>query len=120
MIFRLLLYFFKKFNQHVKMSSTKRKLAGLIFEIKEVESPNLFPGKIIDMNKINKIPNEMLLSSSKVNRRINNNNKKQDEMNKYTSNKINKFYPNSNKEISLENSLDFINGIQVLVIINNV
>jgi len=33
-------------------------------------------------------------------------------MNKYTSNKINKFYLNSNKEISLENSLDFINNIK--------
>ena len=110
-IFRLLLYFFKKFTQHVKMSSTKRNLAGLIFEIKEVRSPNLFPNKIADINKDNKIPSEMLLSSSKVNRRINNNNNKND-INKYTSNKINHFYLNSNKEISLENSLDYMNNIK--------
>jgi hypothetical protein len=109
-IFRLLLYFFKKFTQHIKMSSTKRKLAGLIFEIKEVRSSNLFPRKIADINNDHKISSELLLSSSKVNSRINNN--KIDDMHKYTSNKINKFYLNSNKEISLENSIDFINNIK--------
>ena len=92
------------------MSSTKRKLAGLIFEIKEVGSPNLFPGKIADIKKDNKISSEYQLSSSKINS-INNNNKIYD-MKKYTSNKINKFYLNSNKEISLENSIDFINNIK--------
>jgi hypothetical protein len=79
------------------MSSTKRKLAGLIFEIKEVRPPNLIPGKIADINKDNKILRENLPSSSKVNSR--NNNIKKDDMKKYTSNQINKFYHNSNKEI---------------------
>ena len=109
-IFRLLLYFFKKFTQHIKMSSTKRKLAGLIFEIKEVGSTNLFPGRIAEIKKDNKISSEYQLSSSKINS-INNNNKI-DDMKQYKSNKINKFYLNSNKEISLENSIDFINNIK--------
>ena len=32
--FRLVLYFINKFTQHIKMSTTKRRLAGLIFENK--------------------------------------------------------------------------------------
>ena len=111
-IFRIFLYLFKKFTQHIKMSSTKRKLAGLIFEVKEVRPSNLIPGKIADINKDNKILRENLPSSSKVNSR--NNNIKKDDMKKYTSNQINKFYHNSNKEISLENSIDFINNFKLV------
>ena len=32
-IFRLLLYFMKKFTQHIKMSIIKRKLAGVFFVV---------------------------------------------------------------------------------------
>ena len=111
-IFRIFLYLFKKFTQHIKMSSTKRKLAGLIFEVKEVRPSNLIPGKIADINKDNKILRENLPSSSKLNSR--NNNIKKDDMKKYTSNQINKFYHNSNKEISLENSIDYINNFKLV------
>ena len=111
-IFRIFLYLFKKFTQHIKMSSTKRKLAGLIFEVKEVRPSNLIPGKIADINKDNKILRENLPSSSKLNSR--NNNIKKDDMKKHTSNQINKFYHNSNKEISLENSIDFINNFKLV------
>ena len=110
-IFKLLLYFFKKFTQHMKMSSTKRKLAGLIFEKKSIISPNFFPGKIANINNNNKIPNEMFFSTPKLKNRINNKNKK-DEIIKCISNKLNQFYPNSNKEIILENSVDFMNNIK--------
>jgi hypothetical protein len=111
-IFRIFLYLFKKFTQHIKMSSTKRKLAGLIFEVKEVRPSNLIPGKIADINKDNKILRENLPSSSKLNSR--NNNIKKDDMKKHTSNQINKFYHNSNKEISLENSIDYINNFKLV------
>ena len=35
-LFKLALYFIKRFTQHIKMSYTKRNLAGLIFEKKEI------------------------------------------------------------------------------------
>ena len=69
-IFKFLFYFFKKFTQHVKISSTKRKLAGLVFEIKEVESQNLFPGKITNVGESNKIPKEMLMSKFQINKEL--------------------------------------------------
>ena len=53
----------------------------------------------------------MFFSTPKLKNRINNNNKK-DEIIKCTSNKLNQFYPNSNKEIILENSVDFMNNIK--------
>jgi hypothetical protein len=37
-IFRILLYFMKKFTQHIKKSIIKRKLAGIFFEYKEIKS----------------------------------------------------------------------------------
>ena len=40
-LFRFFLYFFKTFTQHVKMSLTKRKLVGLIFEKKEKSGMSL-------------------------------------------------------------------------------
>ena len=53
-LFKLLLYFMKKFTQHVKMSSTKRRLVGLIFENKEEKIiPIQFVNKIKEINKNN-------------------------------------------------------------------
>ena len=41
-MFRLVLYFLKKFTQHVKMSLTKRKLTGLIFENRKMKPKKIF------------------------------------------------------------------------------
>ena len=41
-IFRFVLYFLKKFTQHVKMSLTKRKLTGLIFENRKIKAKKIF------------------------------------------------------------------------------
>ena len=50
-LFRILLYFMKNFTQHVKMSLTKRKLAGLIFESKETIPKEIIPKKIESLTK---------------------------------------------------------------------
>ena len=50
-IFKLLLYFFKKITQHIKMSIIKRKLAGVFFENKEIKYNNNIKNKIVDMKK---------------------------------------------------------------------
>ena len=36
-LLRFILYFIKKFTQHIKMSLTKRKMAGLILENREIK-----------------------------------------------------------------------------------
>lgn len=41
-MFRLVLYFLKKFTQHVKMSLTKRKLTGLIFENRKLKPKKIY------------------------------------------------------------------------------
>ena len=50
-IFKLLLYFIKKITQHIKMSIIKRKLAGVFFECKEINSENNFRNRIEDLKK---------------------------------------------------------------------
>ena len=47
-IFRFILYFLKKFTQHVKMSWTKRKLTGLIFENRKIKPKKIFYNKKSD------------------------------------------------------------------------
>ena len=59
-IFRFVLYFFKKFTQHVKMSIIKRRLAGLIFESKEQE--NKFRKKNL---RVNNRHNNIIIESKK-------------------------------------------------------
>ena len=60
-LFNLGLYIMKSFTQYVKMSFTKIKLTGLIFENVNIKSKKLFPKKIDEINtnykakKINKI-----------------------------------------------------------------
>jgi hypothetical protein len=102
-IFKFLLYFMKKFTQHAKMSSTKRKLAGLIFEYKKIKKQNSFMNKFEDI----KMPNEKLIRPSKINEY---NNKKNDKTKEnYMKNKLINFRFYSNKEINFDNSMDFIN-----------
>ena len=108
-ILKLLLYIIKKFTQHAKMSSTKRKLAGLIFEFKETKKKNVFTNKFEDIgrNNNNNIHNEKIIRPSKNNEYIN---KRGDiTREKHNSNKITNFNFYSNKELSFENSMDYIN-----------
>ena len=66
-LFKLALYFIKKLTQHIKMSATKRGLAGLVFENKDKSRISL-----INLNKLkgsHKIINQIIIS------RIKNNNK---------------------------------------------
>ena len=49
-LFNLGLYIMRSFTQYVKMSFTKRKLTGLIFENVNIKSKKLFPKKIDDIN----------------------------------------------------------------------
>jgi hypothetical protein len=102
-IFKFLLYFMKKFTQHAKMSSTKRQLAGLIFESKEIKKKNIVMGKFEDI----KMPNEMVIKPSKINKYSNKNNNITKEKN--MRNKLTNFRFYSNKEVALDNSMDLIN-----------
>ena len=107
-IFKFLLYFMKKFTQHAKMSSTKRKLAGLIFESKEIKSKNILANKFEDINK--NIHNEILIKSMKSKEHNNKKAKKSNTIKEnHISNKLTNFRFNSNKDVNLENSMDFIN-----------
>ena len=59
-LFRFVLFFIKKFTQHIKMSSTKRKLVGFVFENKEI-SKKPFPKNLEDLNINQKKPNNKLI-----------------------------------------------------------
>ena len=85
------------------MSLTKRKLAGLIFECKEIKKKNTFANKFEDI----RIPNQILIKPSKINEHID----KKDDRTKenHMSNKLTNFRFHSNKAISLENSMDLLN-----------
>ena len=60
-IFRFVLYFFKKFSQHVKMSIIKRRLAGLIFENKEQEKNS----KKKNLGELFKLSDKLIIESNK-------------------------------------------------------
>ena len=67
-LFRILLYFMKNFTQHVKMSLTKRKLAGLIFESKETIPKEIIPKKIESLTKGSSIKdiNKLIIGLSNI------------------------------------------------------
>ena len=50
-VLRFILFFIKNFTKQIKMSLTKRKLAGLIFENKEKRPKSLFQSRIMCSNK---------------------------------------------------------------------
>jgi hypothetical protein len=60
-IFKFVLYFFKKFSQHVKISIIKRRLAGLIFENKDQEKKD----KKKNIGEIAKLSNKIIIESNK-------------------------------------------------------
>ena len=62
-IFRFVLYFIKNFTQHVKITLTKRKLVGLIFENIESNPKKLIQKKVESLTKessINDINNQII------------------------------------------------------------
>ena len=95
-IFRLVLYFFKEFTQHIKISLTKRNLAGLIFEKKniskisilKIENNDNLINKAKISPKIDDSQNELIRNKNvftiKNNNNLNNNN-----LNKNNNNNIN-------------------------------
>ena len=74
-LFRFVLYFIKKFTQHIKISLTKRELAGLIFENKNISRVSLLKIGNMDNNPINNIQQKSKVDESH-NELIKNNNKK--------------------------------------------
>ena len=64
-LFKIILYVLKKSTQHIKMTFTKRKLTGLIFENSKITLKKLFPKKIEELNKNPKVINNRLISSNK-------------------------------------------------------
>ena len=111
-LFRLALYFIKKFTQHIKMSFTKRKLASLIFENKI--RPKLSIIKIKDLNdnikqsinkikitpKINSSQNDLLKDNNIINYTSINNNKL-----KYIKNKKYSLLKNNYSDTIINNKL---------------
>jgi hypothetical protein len=78
-VIKFLLYFLKKFTQHIKMSLVKRKLMALIFENKKVIHKKLSFRKIHDIKRTFNLnlnrKKMMALSNKSENEIINNSNK---------------------------------------------
>ena len=129
-IFKFFLFFIKNFTQHVKMSLTKRKLASLIFECKEIKPVN----KIGKLTKNNNLQSESFIIESKQSKdnkenpikdsnlsnnflsiniyKINNKDhknklKEENKENKYFNNRSNLFL-NEENQISILNKKDII------------
>ena len=121
-LFKLALYFIKRFTQHIKMSYTKRNLAGLIFEKKDISTLSLLQSKKINNNinnpikkikihaKIDVSQNEKdnniinILNNRKNSTNIYNNNNYNDNINDISNvslNKDNIIKNLNNKDISL-------------------
>jgi hypothetical protein len=63
---RIFYYFMKKITQHFKMSITKRKLIGMIFENKRViKTKNFFNKKLEDISTVQKSSNKIIITSNK-------------------------------------------------------
>ena len=128
-LIRIVLYFFNKVTQHIKMSFVKRKLAGLIFENKEKSKCSLI--KLRRVNNNNLSMNKKIIikkKDKKKNKIINNNiiidNKSLNEINKDYKEKEfkNNNFEHKNKEVFLNNnsfnksniSLNSDNAIKIL------
>jgi len=94
-LFKIILYLLKKSTQHIKMSFTKRKLTGIIFENSKITLKKLFPKKIEELNKNPKVPNNKLTLSNKSEYEL----MKDKIINNNESNKLSDL--NYNKEINL-------------------
>ena len=110
-LFRFALFFIKKFTQHIKMSFTKRKLAGFIFENKELPK-KAFTKNLEDLNINSKNANNKLvvLTNKSENELIKNKTINNNLIINYNNN-IQILKNNTNKEKSGDNSLDVIKDI---------
>ena len=114
-LFRLALYFIKKFTQHVKYSLTKRDLAGLIFINRNVQNISLIKleqknevhkihedNSRVELNKRNK--NDSLINIIKQQKiSLKKNSHKNKEENNDNSSIKNNCNDKSNKSITIEN-----------------
>jgi hypothetical protein len=135
-ILRFILYFIKKFTQHVKRTLIKRKLSGLIFENYEPKSKKIFQNKVEDLN--NQV-NNLLIESNKSNKRKNktinlnlinnplskknineiyNHKKMNDNINDNSNQGKENFIENNKSNANLniyENALKFLNGKEIKI-----
>ena len=128
-LIRIVLYFFNKVTQHIKMSFVKRKLAGLIFENKEKTKNSLI--KLIRLNNNNFTTNKKIIIKSKVkkkNQNINNHMIDNKYLKENNNNDINSDFKNNifkhKKEILLnDNSINksnlSLNSDNAIKIFNN-
>ena len=135
-IFKFFLFFIKRFTQHVKMSLTKRKLASLIFECKEIKSIN----KIGKITKNNNLQSESFIIESKQSKdnkenpikdsNLSNNflsvniykiNNKDHKNNLKEDNKENKYFNNrSNLFLNEENQISILNKKDITTFLINI
>lgn len=94
-LFRLVLYFINKFTQHIKISATKRRLAGLIFENKVRERMTIINLK--DSKESYKAINQIIISRIK-------NSKKELISNANNKNNINNAMKENNLSGELKNN----------------
>ena len=122
-IFRFILYFFNFITKHIKMSKTKRKLAGFIFENIEKTPKKLFEKKIKESDKnLNQQNNKIIIESNKskenlINNIVNKNNLLQDNNNIKINNEL-KENDNNNKSdafLNDENAIKNLNRNEILL-----
>ncbi len=114
-IFRFVLFFLKKFTQHVKMSLTKRKLTGLIFENRRIKQKKIYLKKKSD---------GLVQNPYIVKKPINITNKSDQDLNKKDNNNNNDYQCLQNNSISNTNTIlkkknESNNSIINLNILNN-
>ena len=109
-IFRFLLYFLKRFTQHIKMTITKRNLIELIFENKRNSHKNLFKKKFEQKKKSivleNKSETEIMKDKTINNNEYNNSN----FINNITIIRNNNKYNNNDKNCDIINNKNSYNN----------
>ena len=113
---KLMLYFFKLVTKHIKMSATKRKLAGFIFENSD-KTPKKLSDKIIkesDKNE-NKHSKQLIIELNKKLKNSNDNVKKIDTKNYHNKSKDN---DNNKSDVFLnkDNVINNLNKKDILII----
>ena len=100
-LIRIVLYFFNKVTQHIKMSFVKRKLAELIFENKEKSKSSLIKLRMLNNNNLSK--NNKIITKKKDKKK--NKNKLNEKNKKYNNIDIKKSdFEDKNKDIFLNNN----------------
>ena len=114
---RIVYYFMKKITQHIKMSITKRKLIGMIFENKRViKTKKFFTKKFEDISSIQKSSNKIIVAANKSenelmkDKSINNSRNLNEELNNRQNPTIFKKITDQKDKFSLFNSNKIINS----------